>query len=264
MYDYCTELKVQQRENGVLVLTLDAPPTNAVSPMMHDELHRVLEDVNRDPKTKVIVLTGAGERAFSAGGDIGEMRRLLDRPKETAHGFIEARRLLNALLRLERPIIARINGHAIGLGATLALYCDLTYAVETAKIADPHVAIGYVAGDGGALIWPQLIGYARAREHLLTGDPILATEAAQIGLINRAVPAEALDAAAFGMADRLAAGASVAINFTKQAINLPLRRQFEGMIDAHVGFELISAFSDDHREAVTAFAEKRPPRFTGD
>ena len=264
MYDYCKQLKVERRSNGVLVLTLDAPPTNAISPQLHDDLRRVLEDVNRDPGAKVIVLTGAGERAFSAGGDIGEMRRLLELPKETAHGFVEARRLLNALLRLERPIIARINGHAIGLGATLALFCDLTYAVETAKIGDPHVAVGYVAGDGGALIWPQLIGYARAREYLLTGDPVLGKEAAQIGLINRAVAAEELDAAAFGMADRLAAGASTAINLTKQAINLPLRRHFEGMIDAHVGFELISAFSDDHREAVAAFAEKRPPRFTGE
>src|SRR5262249_35112171 len=129
MYDYCTQLKVERRDNGILVLTLDAPPMNGVSPKMHDELRYVLEDVNRDPDTKVIVLTGAGERAFSAGGDIGEMRRLLDHPKDNVHGFHEAGRLLYALLRLERPIIARINGHAIGLGATLALYCDLTYAV---------------------------------------------------------------------------------------------------------------------------------------
>lgn len=263
MYEYCENLKIERRSNGVLILTLDVPPSNAFIDPLHLELRRAIEDVNHDDETKVIVITGAGERAFSAGGDFGHMKWLLDHPKENAESFLEARCLLNALLRLEKPIIARINGHAVGLGATLALFCDLTYAVETVKIGDPHVAVGYVAGDGGALIWPQLIGYMRAREYLLTGEPIIAKDAAAIGLINRAVPREQLDEVVFGMADRLAAGASIAINLTKQAINMPLRRYFEGMIDAHVGYELISSFSNDHREAVMAFAEKRPPKFTG-
>lgn len=263
MYDYVTKLNLDRRESGILVVTLDNPPTNAFEGAMHDDLRRVLQDVNEDPETRVIVLTGAGEKAFCAGGDIGEMKRLLSEPKETIQGFVEARRLLETLLRLEKPLITRMNGHAIGLGATLALYSDLCYAVEGAKIGDPHVAVGYAAGDGGALIWPQLIGYMRAREFLLTGDPIYTQDAAAIGLINRAVPREELDDVAFGMAKRLAAGASVAINLTKQAINLPLRRQFEGMLDASVWFEAISSFSDDHAEAVNAFAEKREPKFTG-
>ncbi len=263
MYDYCTALRPELRSNGVLVLTLDNPPTNAFWGAMHDDLRRILEDVNDDADAKVVVITGAGEKAFSAGGDVNEMQRLLDAPMETIQSFIEARRLLSAFLRAEKPIIARINGHAIGLGATIALFSDLAYAVEGAKIADPHVAVGFAAGDGGALIWPQLIGYMRAREYLLTGDPILSQDAAAMGLINRAVPRYQLDEVAFGMADRLAAGASIAINMTKQAINLPLRRQLEGMLDASVWFEAISAFSDDHREAVSAFIEKRNPNFTG-
>ncbi len=263
MYEYCTALRVERRANGVLVLTIDQPPTNAFEGAMHDDLRRVLEEVNADAATKVIVITGAGERAFSAGGNIAEMKRLLDQPAETLLSFVEARRLLDAMLRLERPLIARVNGHAIGLGATIALFSDLCYAVEGVKIADPHVAVGFAAGDGGALIWPQLIGYMRAREYLLTGDPILSQDAAAMGLINRAVARDQLDEVAYGMADRLAAGASVAINLTKQAINLPLRRQLAGMLDASVFFEAISAFSDDHREAVIAFSEKRPPQFTG-
>jgi enoyl-CoA hydratase len=263
VYDYCTALKTDRRDNGVLVLTIDNPPTNAFEGLMHDELRRVLEDANYDDGTRVLVVTGAGERAFSAGGDINEMHRLLSNPKETIHGFVEARRLLNALLRLEKPLIARINGHAIGLGATVALYADLTYAATDIRIADPHVAVGLAAGDGGALIWPQLIGYMRAREYLLTGDPILSQDAAAIGLINRAVPRDKLDELVFGMAERLASGASVAINTTKQAINLPLRRQIESLIDASVWFETISAFSDDHHEAVAAFREKRSPKLTG-
>lgn len=263
MYDYVTKLDLDMRDNGILVITLDNPPTNAFEGKMHDDLRRVLSDVNEDPGTRVIVLTGAGEKAFCAGGDIGEMQRLLGEPKEAMHGFIEARRLLETFLRLEKPLITRLNGHAIGLGATIALYSDLCYAVEGIKIGDPHVAVGFAAGDGGALIWPQLIGYMRAREFLLTGDPILSQDAAALGLINRAVPREELDAVAYGMAERLAGGASVAINLTKQAINLPLRRQFEGILDASVWFEAISGFSDDHAEAVNAFAEKRTPKFTG-
>lgn len=264
MYDYVTALTLDRRDNGVLVVTFDNPPTNSFKGVMHDDLRRVLVDVNEDHRTKVVVITGGGEKAFSAGGDVREMKRLLSEPRETLHGFVEARRLLEAMLRLEKPLIARVNGHAIGLGATLALFSDLSYAVEGVRIADPHVAVGYAAGDGGALIWPQLIGYMRAREYLLTGDPILSQDAAAMGLINRAVPREQLDEVAYGMADRLAAGASVAINLTKQAINLPLRRQLEGMLDASVWFEAISAFSNDHGEAVDAFLNARTPAFKGD
>ncbi len=263
MYDYCTTLKLDRRSNGVLVLTVDNPPANAFEGALHDELRRVLEDVNHDPETRVIVVTGAGDRAFSAGGDVNAMQEQLSDPAAWMHSMIEARRLLNAFLRLEKPIIARINGHAIGLGATIAVFCDLAYAVQDIKIADPHVAVGLAAGDGGAVMWPQLIGYMRAREYLLTGDPILSQDAAAMGLINRAVPRDALDETVYGMADRLAAGATVAINMTKQAINLPLRRQLEGMLDASVWFEAISAFSADHRVAVDAFLAKQPPQFTG-
>lgn len=263
MYEYCTALKLERRDNGVLVLIIDNPPMNGFEGAMHDDLRRVLEDANRDDETKVLVVTGAGDRAFSAGGDVNEMQRLLDAPGELIAGLVEARRLLDALLRLEKPLISRVNGHAIGLGATIALFSDLCYAAEGVKFGDPHVCVGFAAGDGGALIWPQLIGYMRAREYLLTGDPIVSQDAAAMGLINRAVPREELDEVTFGMADRLASGASVAINMTKQAINLPLRRQFEGLTDASVWLEAVSAFSSDHREAVAAFREKRPPCFTG-
>jgi enoyl-CoA hydratase len=262
MYDAYQALKLS-REAGVLTVTLDNPPTNAVTEAMHAELRTLFPRINQDDETKVVVLTGAGERAFSAGGDVNDMIRLLGDPAATIRSMKEATDTVYGLLRLEKPIIARINGHAIGLGATLALFCDLTYAVETAKISDPHVAVGYAAGDGGALIWPQLIGYARAREYLLTGDPLPAKAAAEIGLITRAVEGHKLDETAYGMARRLASGATVAINMTKQAINLALRRQFESIVEAHVGLELMSHFTADHAEAAHAFLEKRKPSFTG-
>jgi len=263
MYGHSDRLKLEHRPNGVLVVTLDFPPTNPFEGDMHEGLVRTLEDINYDRDTKIVVITGAGEKAFSAGGDISEMKRQLENPAEHIAALADARRILNALLRLEKPLIARLNGHAIGLGATIALFSDLCYAVENIKIGDPHVSVGYAAGDGGALIWPQLIGYMRAREYLFTGDPIRSQDAAAMGMINRAVPREQLDEVVYGMADRLAAGASVAINMTKQAVNLPLRRHFEGMIDASILMETISAFSQDHAEAVDAFLTKRSPNFTG-
>lgn len=263
MYESYRSLKIERR-GAVLMITLDNPPTNAADLGTHRELSTVFEDIARDEQTKVVVVTGAGTRAFSAGGDIDVMVDQLTNIESLQTQFTEAQRMLRALLALEKPVIARINGHAIGFGATLALFCDLSYAIDTAKLADPHVGVGYVAGDGGALIWPLLIGYARAREYLLTGDAIVARDAAAIGLITRAYSTmEELDAAAYGMAERLAAGATRAINGTKSAINLVLRGQIESLIAAHSGLEFISAFSADHREAVMAFKDKRKPQFNG-
>lgn len=253
-----------KREGGVLTVTIDNPPSNAVTNGMHEEFRTLFTDIGLDDETKVVVLTGAGDRAFSAGGNVADMVDMLSKPMVAATSMREAAELVYSLLRLNKPTIARINGHAIGLGATLALYCDLTYAVETAKIADPHVAVGFTAGDGGALIWPQLIGYARAREYLLTGDPIVAKDAAEIGLITRAVSADQLDETVYGMANRLASGATFAINTTKQAINMVLRRNFEGIVEAHTGLEMMSQLTADHAEAAHAFLEKRKPNFTGE
>lgn len=262
MYEAYKSLKVT-RGGAILTVTLDNPPTNAVTKAMHRELAEIFLDINRDPETRVVILTGAGERAFSAGGEFSAMQESIESPLAAVESMQEGIKLAHALLALEKPIIARINGHAIGFGATLALFCDLTYAVDNAKIGDPHVRVGYAAGDGGAFIWPQMIGYARAREFLLTGDPLLGAEAAAMGLITRAVGADALDDAVNAMAKRLAEGPTIAINATKQAINMPLRRQLNGLIEAHIGLELMSHFSNDHVEAVAAMLEKRAPRFSG-
>jgi enoyl-CoA hydratase len=262
MYEAYHDLKVS-RDGAILTITLDNPPSNAVTKAMHRELAEIFLDVNRDPETKVVILTGAGERIFSAGGEFSAMQASIDSPHKAVESMQEGIKLAHALLALEKPIIARINGHAIGFGATLALFCDLTYAVDTAKIGDPHVLVGYAAGDGGSFIWPQLIGYARAREYLLTGDSVRGADAAAMGLITRAVTADALDDTVHAMAKRLAAGASLAINATKQAINMPLRRQLNALIEAHIGLELITHFSNDHVEAVAAMLEKRAPVFSG-
>jgi len=264
MYENIKGLKLERR-GRVLVITIDNPPMNAMTTLMHTELSTIFGDINRDPDTAVVVLTGSGSKAFSAGGNIKTMADKAER-RDTASvlpGLIEAKEIIYGLLRLQKPLIGRINGHAMGLGSTLAVFCDISYMVETAKIADTHVNIGIVAGDGGSLMWPLLMGFGRAKEYLLTGDVMTGKQAAELGLINYAVTAEELDVRAYGMADRLAAGASIAINGTKTAVNMLLLRQFESLVENHLALELQSFHSDDHREAAVAFRDKREPKFTG-
>ena len=156
-----------------------------------------------------------------------------------------------------------MNGAAAGLGATLALLCDVIIADERAVIGDPHVKVGLVAGDGGAVIWPQLVGYARAKEYLMTGDALTANEAERIGLINHAVPDAELDARVDAFAKKLAAGAPQAIKYTKVSVNLALKALAHTILDASMAYEMLTFKTNDHREAVASFLEKRKPNFTG-
>jgi enoyl-CoA hydratase len=250
-----------ERRGRVLTVTMDRPPRNASNSVMHRELSTVFRDIARDAATDVVVLTGAGE-AFCAGGDLGEMRDRLDRPDIWAGTMREAREIVLGLVELDKPVVARVNGAAIGLGCTLALLCDVIVAVETARLADPHVRIGLAAGDGGAIAWPLAIGVPRAKEFLLTGDAIAATDAAAMGLINRAVPAAELDAVAYGFAGRLAGGSQAAIRGTKRAINLLLQPGLRALVDAQLGIETLTFLGPDHREGVQAALEKRAPDFT--
>ena len=255
---------VFKRDGRVLHATLNRPETlNAIDGVLEEELATLFDAVARDELTSVLVLTGAG-RAFSAGGDIEQMQKVIDEPDLFRKGMAAGKRLIFSILDCPKPIIAKVNGPAIGLGATIALFCDLIIAADSAKIADPHVRVGFVAGDGGAAIWPQLIGYARAKEYLLTGDSLTGEQAAQIGLINRAVAAEELDRTVDELAQRLAAGAARAIQGTKLSINIGLKQVVSSILDASLAYEALSNLSKDHQEAVNAFREKRPPRFTGE
>ena len=262
MPDFSAYKTIQHSRRGrVLTLTLNQPDKlNAVSEQMHTELASLFNDAADDPDSDVIVLTGAG-RAFSAGGDIEWMQSAIDDPASFDRTATEAKRIIFSLLDCEKPVIAKLNGHAAGLGATIALFCDLVFAADTAKIGDPHVCVGLTAGDGGAVIWPQLIGYAKAKEFLFTGDLIPAPEAARIGLINRAVPAAELDVAVDAYVDRLTAGAQYAIRTTKMSVNIGLKQLAHSIMDASIGYEVVSNRTADHREAVAAFREKRKPVF---
>jgi enoyl-CoA hydratase len=265
LYNDYRDLKIEKRDK-ILIITMDNPPLNAATARGHSELARIFEEINHDSSTNVVVLTGAGERAFSAGGDLD---RMLERITSGDHAawnarMLEARHIIYGLLRLEKPLIGRINGHAIGLGATLATFCDFTYMMADAKIADTHVNVGLTAGDGGALLWPLLIGFQKAKHHLLTGEALTGRQAMACGLITQCVETFAeLDQLTYGLAERLAQGPTLAVNTTKIAINLLLRKLIEGLVEGHLGLETQTAMSGDHLEAVLSFKERRNPKFTG-
>lgn len=250
------------REGRLLTLTLDNPPMNVISLELHRELARIFYDVQLDEETDVVVLTGAGS-VFSAGGDIPLMQRRIDEPELCYPKNAELKQIVFSLLELDRPVICRINGDCVGFGLTLALLCDITIACDAARLGDPHVRMGYSTGDGSAIIWPQLVGYHRAKEYLLTGDLLDGRTAAQIGLINHAVAPEELDAKVDYFAKRFINGATRAVRWSKLSINLPLRILAHSVMDASIAYQTLTNSSADHQEAVNAFRDKRKPRFTG-
>lgn len=250
-----------ERQGPVLTVVMDNPPVNSANLQLHDELSTVFADLEHD-ECQIVVLTGAG-RAFSAGGDMPGMLAACDDSQLRMDLIKRAPYIIESALALSKPLIAKVNGHAMGLGATLALVADVAIATDTAKIADPHVAVGLSAGDGGALLWPLLIGFARARHHLLTGEVVLAPQAVAMGLIYKAVSGEQLDAEVDAYVQRLLALPPVAVNATKRSINTLLRQFATSVADAHAGLEHLTMASADHREAVLSFMEKRKPVFTG-
>lgn len=251
------------RSGRVLTATLNRPEAmNAVDAVMHEELSRLFYDLASDAGSDVIVLTGAG-KAFCAGGDLIWLQEAIDDPEVFLRMGAEAKRIVFGQLEVEKPIVCRLNGPATGLGASLALFCDVVIASAAAVIGDPHVSVGLVAGDGGCIIWPQQVGYSRAKEYLLTGKLAKAEEAERIGLINRVVPAEQLDEAVYEFAGQLARGATKSIRWTKVTTNTPLKALAHQLFDMGLAYESMSNVSADHQEAVSAFRERRKPVFTG-
>ena len=265
MFDYDKYETIQiDVSDGVATCTLNRPEAlNAVTRQMHRELESLFGQLGGDRDVRAIVITGAG-RAFCAGGDVKEMGGDSD-PGDRPAGIFDsgARQLVTNLLSIQQPIIAAVNGVAVGLGATLALLCDVVFMAESARIGDTHVSIGLVPGDGGAVIWPLLVGPARAKEYLMTGDLIPAPEAERIGLVNHVVADDKVLDDALAFAGRLADGPTMAIRFTKLSIQRTILQQALQSMDIGLALETITGTSHDYKEATTAWSEKRTPKFKG-
>jgi enoyl-CoA hydratase len=253
-----------RRDGRILHVAIAAPgKVNAVDGALHRELATIFADLQHDAESDLIVLTGEG-RAFCAGGDFDWFAEQIAEPARFRDIGFEAKRIVQSLLELEKPILCRLNGAAAGLGATIALLCDVIIASEEAVIGDPHVKVGLVAGDGGAVIWPALIGLARAKEWLLTGEMLAAREAAAIGLVNHAVPAAELDAKVAEVAAKILANPRHAVRWTKLVMNQPLRQLAIQSMDASIAYETLSNMTADRAEAVAAMRERRAPKLTGE
>lgn len=257
---YPDTIKIE-KENGILTITLDDGEMNTIGMPINHELMRLFHEIGEDTSVDAVIFTGKG-RVFSAGGDI----KALSRPRDAGvvtQRFRDGVQVLRNIGQAPQPIIAAVNGHAIGVGCTLALYCDIIIASEKARFADPHVRIALTAGDGGAGIWPFTMGLARAKQYLLTGDPLTAQEAQTLGLVNEVVPPEDVMPRARAWAERLARGPKLAIQMTKRAINRWHMQMLEQIVEPSMAFEGLTMLSQDHREATTAFVEKRDPKFQG-
>jgi enoyl-CoA hydratase len=263
LQDNYETMKIERRGNGIAVLTLNRPDRlNAVNARMHAELARFSRDFANDRELRVLILTGEG-RAFSAGGDFGPGEPFGSDPKGPDL-WTEARQIVDHILECDKPIIAAVNGYAMGLGANVALLCDVVVAGPSSVFADTHVNMGIGAGDGGQLIWPFLIGVNKAKYFLMTGDRVKGKEAQELGLVNFYVENDAdLMPKAMEIAEKLAAGAPQAIAASKMAVNSYLRSVSSMLMPLCLRYEAMTMKTEDHQEAVKAFQEKRAPVFTG-
>lgn len=253
-----------ERQARLLRASFNRPESlNAIEGIAHRELARFFTELAADPLTDVVILSGVG-RAFSAGGDLDYIQQMADEPRKFLDDMADVKRLVFGMLDCPQPIIAKLNGPAVGLGATIALLCDVIFAAPAVKIGDPHVKVGFAAGDGGAFIWPHLVGHARAKEYLMTGRLLSSEEAERIGLINHVVPAADLDRVVEEFAQELLHGARRAIQWTKLSVNIGLKQLALSLLDTSLAYEALSNVTADHREAVRALRDKRTPRFTGE
>ncbi len=258
-----------ERHGPVALLTLDRPDTrNALSgEECFGGFERVFAELNADRSVRAAVLTGAGS-AFCSGGNVAEMR---DRtgmfggsPEQIAQNYRQGiQRIPRAFQTLEVPIIAAVNGAAIGAGNDLACMCDIRIASSTAKFAESFVKVGIVPGDGGCWFLPRLVGFSRAAEMALTGETLDAEEALRIGLVSRVVAPEALMEAAMALANRIAANPPQVLRWTKQLLLQARTGTLDEALDTAGRFQGLAHHTADHVEAVASFFEKRPPVFKG-
>jgi enoyl-CoA hydratase len=254
-YDLPEELTVEE-DGPVRTVVINRPSElNAVNKELHWGLANVWRRLAADRDAKVVILTGAG-RTFSAGGDLGWITSFLDDPVARDESLREGAEIIEELLRFPLPVIAAVNGAAVGLGCSIAVLCDVVLISETAHLADPHVSVGLVAGDGGAAFWPLLTPILRSREYLFTGDRIPASTAVELGLATRTTAPDDLLPEARRLAEKLAGQPAEALRGTKRVVNMYLAEALRGALQAGFAAEAVTMRTPEHRDRLLALQRK--------
>ncbi len=253
---------IVERANSIATIILNRPEArNALDLTMRREMLGALDEVEADPTSRVVILTGAGGH-FCSGGDV----KMMKKPHTAAEGRGRVESLNRMVLRLVNfplPTIAMVDGYAVGAGSNLALCCDLIVASDRAKFGELFCRIGLAVDGGGTWLLPRLVGLARAKELVFTGDVIDAAEAARLGLVNRVVPGAALETTTRALAEKIAAGPPLALRLDKQMLNRAASTDLASALEVEAFSQGLAIASEDHKEGVGAFFDKRPPKFSG-
>ena len=252
-------LRFERPATGVLRIVLEGPGLNAVGPRMHRDLADVWLAVDRDPDTRVAILSGAG-KAFSAGGSFELVESMFDDFDTRVRVAREARDLVFNVINCSKPIVSAMHGPAVGAGLVAGVLADVSVVGRSAKIIDGHTRLGVAAGDHAAICWPLLCGMAKAKYYLLTCEPLTGEEAERIGLVSLCVDDDQVHERALDIAVSLANGAQPAIRWTKQTLNNWYRAN-SGIFDASLAYEFLGFSGPDAREGLASHREKRPPNF---
>ncbi len=259
-YDAFERVRLDRPSEGVLRLVLDTPGRlNAVDRQLHTELCDIWPVIDRDPDTRAVVVHGA-DGAFSAGGDLEMVRAMTDDAEYRNAVFREARQLVHHMIDCSAPVVSAIEGPAVGAGLAVALLADISVAGRSARLIDGHTRLGVAAGDHAAVIWPLLCGMAKAKYYLLTCETLRGEEAERIGLVSRCVDDDAVLDTALELAERLAAGSTTALRWTKYSLNNWLR-DAGPIFDASAAMEMLGFTGPDVHEGIAAIEGKRPPDF---
>lgn len=254
------------KKNGVATIKFNRPDSmNALGGTMREDIVDAIHDVQKDSNTRVLVITGSG-KAFCAGGNIKDMERMsLEISLPDRRDFVRnvMHRITTEIRNLEKPVIACVNGHAIGAGCNIALACDMRIASEKAKFGETFINVGLVSDYGGLYFLPRLVGTAKAIELYFTGDIIDAKEAEKIGMINKAVPPEELEEYTYEVAGKIAKKAPIALAMIKEVMYKGLATDWATGLDIEATAQSICLKTEDHREGVRAMLEKREPVFKG-
>ncbi|MGH9142002.1 MAG: enoyl-CoA hydratase-related protein [Vicinamibacterales bacterium] len=251
-----------ERDEATAIVTINRPKVlNALNAQTLDELRRAVLDLKQDDSVRVLILTGAGEKAFVAGADINELA--VQTPTGGREHALAGQHVFDLIENLGKPVIAAINGYALGGGCELAMACTLRLAADTAKLGQPEVALGLIPGYAGTQRLPRLVGKGKAMELILTGTPIAANQAERIGLVNRVVPAADLMTEARTLASQLAKSAPIALRYIINGVNKGTEMSFAEACQYEATLFGLVASTEDMKEGTAAFLEKRKAEFKG-